>query len=64
MLSTHLTEDVAAVADRVIVVARGKIQFDGTPADLANVGATDSGSPSIEAGYLAIVDIDVGSATR
>ena len=35
LLSTHQTEDVAAVCQRVIVLDRGQVRFDGTPAELA-----------------------------
>jgi ABC-2 type transport system ATP-binding protein len=35
LLSTHQTEDVAALCHRVIVVDGGRIHFDGTPAALA-----------------------------
>jgi ABC-2 type transport system ATP-binding protein len=34
LLSTHQTEDVAAVCQRVVVIDQGSIRFDGTPADL------------------------------
>lgn len=56
ILSTHLTDDVAAVADRVLVVSDGCILFDGTPAELARRAPEDEhlGSP-LEAGYLAVV---------
>jgi ABC-2 type transport system ATP-binding protein len=37
LLSTHQTEDVAAICDRVIVLDSGKVRFDGTPADLIEV---------------------------
>ncbi|GAA3867654.1 ABC transporter ATP-binding protein [Saccharothrix violaceirubra] len=30
VISTHLTEDVAAMADRVLVLAEGAVRFDGT----------------------------------
>ncbi len=33
-LSTHQTEDVAAICDRVIVLDAGKVRFDGIPAEL------------------------------
>ena len=35
LLSTHQTEDVAALCPRVVVLAEGRIRFDGTPAELA-----------------------------
>lgn len=37
LLSTHQTEDVAAICDRVIVLDGGAVRFDATPADLARV---------------------------
>ncbi|MEX1125594.1 MAG: ABC transporter ATP-binding protein [Acidimicrobiia bacterium] len=37
LLSTHQTEDVAAICDRVIVLDSGKVRFDGTPAGLVAV---------------------------
>jgi len=35
LLSTHQTEDVAALCQRVIVLHQGRVLLDGTPADLA-----------------------------
>ena len=37
VLSTHMTEDVEALCDRVIVMDHGRITFDGTPIALAAV---------------------------
>jgi ABC-2 type transport system ATP-binding protein len=37
LLSTHQTEDVSAVCQRVVVLDQGRIRFDGTPAELAAV---------------------------
>ena len=37
ILSTHMTEDVEALCDRVIVMDRGHITFDGTPTSLASI---------------------------
>ncbi|MFD4603433.1 ABC transporter ATP-binding protein [Streptomyces sp. NPDC058464] len=34
LLSTHQTEDVAMLCNRVIVLAEGRVRFDGTPAGL------------------------------
>ena len=39
VLSTHMTEDVEALCDRVIVMDLGSISFDGTTADLAGIAA-------------------------
>ena len=35
VLSTHQTNDVAALCQRVVVLHRGDVRFDGTPAQLA-----------------------------
>jgi len=35
LLSTHMTEDVTALCERVIVVAGGTVRFDGSPDALA-----------------------------
>lgn len=37
LLSTHQTEDVAAICDRVIVMDAGQVLFEGTPLDLVDV---------------------------
>jgi len=35
LLSTHQTDDVAALCNRVVVLLEGRIRFDGPPAELA-----------------------------
>jgi len=35
ILSTHQTEDVAALCERVVVIDEGRVLFDGTPRDFA-----------------------------
>ena len=35
LLSTHMTEDVTALCERVVVVAEGHVRFDGTPESLS-----------------------------
>jgi ABC-2 type transport system ATP-binding protein len=38
LLSTHLMQEVEAVAQRVILVNEGRLAFDGTPTDLKQRG--------------------------
>jgi ABC-2 type transport system ATP-binding protein len=38
LLSTHILQEVEAMADRVILIAEGRLRFDGTPADLRRDG--------------------------
>jgi len=40
LLSTHILQEVEAVADRVILIHRGRIVFDGTPAEMQGGHAT------------------------
>ncbi len=39
VLSTHMTEDVEALCDRVVVLVQGRVAFDGTPLELAGKAA-------------------------
>jgi ABC-2 type transport system ATP-binding protein len=41
VLSTHILEEVEAVCTRAIIIAHGKLLFDGTPAELAERGPLD-----------------------
>ncbi len=38
LLSTHILQEVEALADRVILIAEGRLRFDGTPAELRQDG--------------------------
>src|SRR5436190_1515196 len=40
LLSTHILQEVEAVADRVILISRGRIVFDGTPREMQGEHAT------------------------
>ena len=56
-LSTHLTDDVEAIANRVLIILDGRIGFDGTVTELGRRGESNSSSGSnVEAGYLSIVN--------
>ena len=37
LLSTHQTEDVSAICDRVLIMDQGRVRFDGSPRQLASV---------------------------
>ena len=41
VLSTHILEEVEAVCTRAMIIARGRILFDGSPADLQMEGPLD-----------------------
>lgn len=48
LLSTHILQEVEAVADRVIFINRGRIVFDGTPAEM------QTGWPSLDEAFHAL----------
>ncbi len=50
VLATHQLGAVAAMCTRVVVLERGRLVFDGTPAALASAGGDD-----IERGYLSVL---------
>ncbi len=39
LFSTHVVEDVAVACDRVLVLARGRLLFDGEPRELADTAS-------------------------
>jgi len=41
LISTHILQEVEAVADRVLVVHRGRLVYDGTPAELKENGSLE-----------------------
>jgi ABC-2 type transport system ATP-binding protein len=57
LLSSHLLAEVAAVADRMMITGGGRIQAQGTRAELL----TESGT-IVEAADLATLDAALGSA--
>ena len=57
VLSTHQTEDVAALCKRVVVMHGGVIHFDGTPAGLAGLATgrvwlADERDPSAQLAWM------------
>jgi len=54
LLSTHLAEDVAAVAQSVLVLDSGQMRFDGSVQELS--GEEHSTGPGVEHGFLAAVN--------
>ncbi|MFD3733657.1 ABC transporter ATP-binding protein [Streptomyces sp. NPDC058632] len=56
LLSTHQTEDVAMLCNRVVVLAAGGVRFDGTPAELTaradgRVWSSAERAPGARAGW-------------
>lgn len=57
VLSTHLIDDIEAIGDRVIVIHGGTAQFDGTVAELGDLGSNDSlpGHSMLERAYMCLL---------
>jgi ABC-2 type transport system ATP-binding protein len=56
LVSTHLVEDVVAACGDVLLLDRGRLVFQGLPADLARLGATEGvGDSAAERGYSVIL---------
>ena len=52
LLSTHLMQEVAALCDRIVVVARGRVVADGTPDELRQL----AGEPQLEEAFMRLID--------
>jgi ABC-2 type transport system ATP-binding protein len=55
VLSTHLVEDIGAACSRVAMMYNGTIAFNGTPDELAALGAGQAGDAPLERGYSAVL---------
>jgi ABC-2 type transport system ATP-binding protein len=56
LVSTHLVEDIAAMADRVLVLREGNVQFDGTVDDLVSIEVPDvPGATPLERSVAAVL---------
>lgn len=57
VLSTHLSEDVAAVADHVAVLNDGTVSFFGDVSEFAEIGGSnDKDGAAVEAGFMSVVN--------
>jgi len=55
VIATHLLEDVEALADRVVVIDRGSVQWTGTIDDLAGL-SQQQGLSALREGFQIILD--------
>ncbi|XVV04909.1 ABC transporter ATP-binding protein [Actinosynnema sp. CA-248983] len=55
VLSTHLTEDVAATADHIVVLDQGRVQFDGALDEFT--GGRSPAAGQIDSAYEALVEM-------
>jgi ABC-2 type transport system ATP-binding protein len=56
VVSTHLSEDVAAIATSVLVLDGGRLCFKGSVEELvASAGADEVRAETVEAGFMGVV---------
>jgi sodium transport system ATP-binding protein len=56
ILSTHIMQEVAALCDRIVIIANGQIAADGTAEELLN----KSGSDSLEDAFVRLIGTEKG----
>jgi len=56
VLSTHIMQEVAALCDRIVIIARGEVAADGTPDDLLD----RSGCDSLEDAFVKLIGSEEG----
>jgi len=53
LLSTHILQEVEAMADNVVLISEGRVQFTGTPAELANGSTVEARFRDLTKGVMA-----------
>jgi sodium transport system ATP-binding protein len=56
LFSSHVMQEVAALCDRIVVVARGRVVADGTPGELR----ARTGKESLEEAFVSVIGTDQG----
>ena len=60
LLTSHIMQEVAALADRIVILAGGRIVRDGTPAELRHATGLDD----LEEIFMAATDLAVAAPAR
>ncbi len=56
LFSSHVMQEVAALCDRIVVIARGRVVAEGTPDELR----TRTGKESLEEAFVSVIGSDQG----
>ena len=56
VLSTHVMQEVAALCDRIVILARGRVVAEGTPAEILAAGRADG----LEDAFVALIGTEEG----
>src|ERR1700730_10389715 len=57
LFSSHIMQEVSALCDRIIVIARGRVAGEGSPADLISL----TGTSSLEDAFVALTGLEAHS---
>ena len=60
LLSTHLMQEVAALCDRIVIIAHGRVVADGTPDALRE----QAGTAQLEDAFMRLIGGELGDAPR
>ena len=58
VLSSHIMQEVAALCDRIVVIARGEVQATGTPDELR----AQTGMDDLEDAFVHLAGLEEGAA--
>ena len=58
LFSSHVMQEVAALCDRVVILARGKLAAEGTPAELCE----QAGTSELEDAFVRLIGTEEGIA--
>jgi sodium transport system ATP-binding protein len=56
LFSSHIMQEVAALCDRIVIIAKGRVVFNGTPQEVLST----TGSASLEDGFVKLIGSDEG----
>lgn len=56
LFSSHIMQEVSALCDRVVIIAKGRVVFDGTPPEVL----AQSGASTLEDGFVRLIGSDEG----
>lgn len=56
LFSSHIMQEVAALCDRIVIIAKGRVVFNGTPHEVLSITA----AASLEDGFVKLIGSDEG----
>jgi sodium transport system ATP-binding protein len=56
LFSSHIMQEVAALCDRIVIIAKGRVVFNGTPQEVLST----TGLSSLEDGFVKLIGSDEG----